>query len=614
MILPIRTALASPTQRRSLRHLARLVDYVIHDGRAASTYLDLEIAPPEPPDPNVRPVDAGAKAWANFEDGSSLVFEVGFGLRDESPFDVSDEWNELPPYAFDESQRCLPRGSTQMFVSGHPIATKEEWLGQPGGKWLLLRQKQDIAADVPERRFLVELVDVDPTADALLGENVTKLVWKQPTPFEIDLVHTVVRANLLPASAGERFTEEYAIGPNAFDLTEAVERQGPLDATTGERTPSYLYSMRQTETRGLGWLGDDLRDAIPEVVLTEVTPSGDVEWTWTRSILDARPQERKFTLEDGIWREIIHFDRIGTTLVHQDYAAGTGFTIRYGDGEFGRIPERSEDSNAFFRVTYRVGPGARANVARDTVVDLEDPEGAGRNLPDFVEAITNPVAVTNGIDPEDAELIRRLVPEAWKAFTFRAVRPEDYAEQAERLAWVQRANGCFRWTGSWRSVFVSADPLGTFELSEERRTELEDHLDCVRQAGRDVVVRDPKFVPVDLEIRICVEPTAFVGEVAGRVLQELTGRPAPRRIVGFFDPDNFTFGTPLRRAALEARIQAVDGVRAVEHMRIRPRGIEKLRPFTELVYPVADNEVIRLENDASHPERGILRLIMEGGA
>jgi hypothetical protein len=607
--------LETATERRSLRQLARLVDYEIHDGRVASTYLDLQIGPPVPPDQNVRQIDAGARAWATFGDGESVAFEIGSGLRDTATYDVSDEWNTLLPYAFDESQRCLPRGSTELTIAGHPVDDADEWLVQPGGKWLLLRQDEDVASNVPARRILVRLVSIDPTAqDVLLGQDITRIVWETPTPFELDLSFTVVRANLLPATAGQRFVEEFTIGPNALEVAEAVERQGPLNANTGERTPIYLYSMRQTETLGLGWLGEDLRAATPEVILTEVTTGGDVEWTWVRTLLDALPSDRRFTLDDGIWRGIIGFDRIGETIVHQDYATSTGFTVRFGDGEFGRIPERNDDEGNVFRVTYRNGPGTRANVARDTIVDMDGPDGAGRNLPVFVESITNPSAVTDGIDPEQAEVIRQLVPEAWRAITHRAVRPEDYAEQAERLPWVQRANGCFRWTGSWRSVFVSADPLGTFELSSEHRAELEDTLDRVRQAGREVIVRDPKFVPIDLEITICVAETAFVGEVAERVLRELLGRGGVRPIAGFFDPDNFTFGTPLRRAALEARIQSVVGVRAVERMRIRPRGVERLRAFTELEYRVADNEVIRLENDKSFPERGILRLVMEGGA
>jgi hypothetical protein len=607
--------LETATERRSLRQLARLVDYEIHDGRAATTLLDLQIGPPVPPDENVRQIEAGARAWAIFADGESVAFEIGAGLRDTSAYDVSDLWNELSPYAFDESQRCLPRGSTELTLAGHPIEDPDTWLAQPGGKWLLLRQDEDVAANVPARRVLVRLVWVgEPEEDALLGEDFIRVRWETPTPFELDLNFTVVRANLLPATAGERVVEEFTIGPSPLDVPATVERQGPLDAVTGERTPIHLYSMRQTERFGLGWLGEDLRAAVPEVLLTEITAAGDVEWSWVRQILDARPSDRQFTLDDGIWRRIIEFHRIGTTIVHEDYAAGTGFTVRFGDGEFGRIPERHEDEDNVFRATYRLGPGTRANVARDTIVDMDGPDGTGRNLPEFVESITNPVAVTDGVDPERAEVIRQLVPEAWRAITYRAVRPEDYAEQAERLEWVQRANGCFRWTGSWSSVFVAADPRGTFELSPERRTELEHALDRVRQAGREVIVRDPKFVPVDLEITVCVAANAFVGEVAERVRQQLMGRPGVRPIVGFFDPDNFTFGTPLRRAALEARIQSVVGVRAVERMRIRPRGVEKLRAFTELEYRVADNEVIRLQNDRNFPERGILRLVMEGGA
>ena len=42
----------------------------------------------------------------------------------------------------------------------------------------------------------------------------------------------------------------------------------------------------------------------------------------------------------------------------------------------------------------------------------------------------------------------------------RAVTPDDYARMAERHPQVQRAAATFRWTGSWHTVFVTADPLG----------------------------------------------------------------------------------------------------------------------------------------------------------
>ena len=44
-------------------------------------------------------------------------------------------------------------------------------------------------------------------------------------------------------------------------------------------------------------------------------------------------------LENGIWRTIFEVERFGQTFSHTDYASQKGFTIRYGDGEFGLIEE-----------------------------------------------------------------------------------------------------------------------------------------------------------------------------------------------------------------------------------------------------------------------------------
>ena len=204
----------------------------------------------------------------------------------------------------------------------------------------------------------------------------------------------------------------------------------------------------------------------------------------------------------------------------------------------------------------------------------------------MLDAVTNPLA-----DHQRRRSGRRrsqskqLAPEAFRAITFRAVRPEDYAEIAERLPWVQRAGARFRWTGSWLSTFVTADPSRCVSNSApEQRTELENLMDCVRQAGREVFVRNPRFVNIDLEITICIEPFAYAGQVKARVLEALLGRKGVRPTKGFFDPDNFTFGTPLRRSALEAVIQDVPGVRGVEQMRIRARGITDWRVFDELTF------------------------------
>lgn len=295
---------------------------------------------------------------------------------------------------------------------------------------------------------------------------------------------------------------------------------------------------------------------------------------------------------------MVGFQRTGEEVVHRDYASGAGRTIRFGDGEFGLIPARA----TVFQATYRVGNGRAGNVAADSITGFDAAAAP------FIEAITNPLPATGGVDPETPEEVRRDAPEAFRAVTYRAVREEDYAEAAERLPWVQRAGATFRWTGSWLTAFVTPDPEGAVTLSAPRRRELEDQIDRFRQAGREAHVLDPVYADLDVELHVCVAPSAYRGEVAEAILEALSARG------GFFDPDNFTFGTPLRRSQLEAAVQRVPGVRAVEQIRIRRRGHFDWKPLEGQYLPVGDREVIRVENDPVHPERGSLRLELKGGA
>ncbi len=612
--------LETASQRRSLRRHARLVDYTVHDGLAGTTWLDLTIAGGP-----VRDIPAGSAVWAMADTGERIVYEVGRGLSetlDQPPrlYPTDPARNSLEPHIFDgETGSCLEVGATEMFVNGHLAAhlpLDDPWPGPGLGRWVLLRtdpRDPSIAA----RRWPVRLVEVEELDDPLIndpstGTAVTRLRWEagQALPYELDLSTLQVRGNLVPASAGQRSVFRFTIGPSddPADHPEAVERAGANGSI------AYLYSLPGSDEIPLAWLGTDPRGAQPEVHLNEVRPvagawvPGDA-WIWRRSLLgtdSAQPGDRQFTLDDGTWRRVVGFQRQGQEIVHVDYASGAGFTIRFGDDEFGLVPTRG----TIFQVTYRLGSGRSSNLPAGSLTNA-DPTLA------FVEAVSNPLRIENGLDPETAEAVRQQAPEAFRYLTFRAVRPEDYAEAAERLDWVQRAGAAFRWTGSWLSAFVTPDPLGAESLSEERRAALEAQLDRFRQAGRETHVPDPVYADIDLLIRVCVEPFAYPGEVEKLAFEALLGRPAspglaPRPF--FFSPDNFTFGTPLERSALEAAIQAVPGVRGVEGMQIRRRGWFDWRPFAELVYKPAENTVIRLANDPRFPGRGTLRLQMEGGA
>ena len=163
-------------------------------------------------------------------------------------------------------------------------------------------------------------------------------------------------------------------------------------------------------------------------------------------------------------------------------------------------------------------------------------------------------------------------------------------------------------------MFVAADPIGSFDLTPPQKSDLIAWMNCIRQTARDVIVTDPRPLIIDLRIQICVEPFAYASQVMAQVREVLTGSGGGRNTTAFFSPDNFTFGMPLRRSVLEAAIQRVSGVRFVRNISIRERGVQAFHDLDNLLETVADNQVLRLDDDPLHPEAGTLTLISEGGA
>jgi len=601
--------LESASQRRSQRHLARLVDYPLDDGSGATAWIDVTASA-------AGTILAGTPVS---DLTGQVVFEFGKGLRDRTappptPLPIDPARNQLQPHIWDEADTCLFAGATTLALEGaHAALLQPDPLIDPRGRWVLL-WTQPTDPERPERRIAVRLVEAVDDSDPLLGVPITRLRWDAPTSHDLDLETLVVRGNLLPATSGgtghARFRIGGAIpGDPEPDLPEAIERVGidstlcypkpGADADTDSRV-KYLYSLPGSDKTPLVWLRDADGTVRPELV---VTGDSDGDWTWLPSLVgetSAEPNARVFTLEDGFYRRVVGFEQLGKLTQLVDYASNDGQTIRFGDDLFGQAPAHG----AKFTVAFRLGNGSRMNVAPDTLVVL--PGGSP-----FVAELTNPLAATGGRDPESAEQIRTNAPQAYQRVAYRAVQPADYAEMAERLPWIQKAGATSRWTGSWSTIFVTADPRDEVGLSPAHRRELVQTLDRVRQAGREVKVMAPRYADFDLEIRLCAAINAYPGEVEAAALQALFGSSHAR---GFFDPDNFTFGSPLSRAALIAALQAVPGVRAVEGMRIRRPGYFDWRDFVELSLAVGANELVRVANDRDLPEQGAVRLIMEGGA
>jgi hypothetical protein len=171
----------------------------------------------------------------------------------------------------------------------------------------------------------------------------------------------------------------------------------------------------------------------------------------------------------------------------------------------------------------------------------------------------------------------------------------------------------FRWTGSWLTVFTTPDPNHSEVMTVEEHTQMINLLNRYRLAGYESYVPTPRYVSLDLQIRVCAQPDVFRGDVEAAMLSTLSDARQPNGSMGFFHPDRWSFGMPLERSALEAAIQSVYGVAGVVSILYRQRGV--IIDYIDLpdivLLPV--DAILRVDNDPNYPERGALKIFVEGG-
>ena len=304
-------------------------------------------------------------------------------------------------------------------------------------------------------------------------------------------------------------------------------------------------------------------------------------------------------------RDLIGSDPLDRHFVVEMDDDGRG-VLRFGDGDLGMMPE----AGALLRAAYRVGNGATGNVGAEAIVYLVMP---GR-LSGADIAPRNPMPGTGGTEPEAVAEVKLFAPDAFRKELARAITADDYGRLAERNnRRVQRAAAALRWTGSWYEALVAIDPVGTEDAGQALLNEIATSLQPYRRIGHDLVVAPARYVPLDVELTVCVLPHYLRGHVEAELLEVFGNAVSPRGVKGFFHPDNLTFGEGIQASALVAAAQAVPGVQSVEVTKLE-RYFEG--PNDEVqhgVLALGPLEIARLDNDPSVPENGRLVLEMRGG-
>jgi hypothetical protein len=583
--------LGTARRRTSVRRHARLLDYTVHEGCSARTLLavttDSALVVPRGTPVTDLPVQPGIFIGSPIE-----AVELG-GTVFETAADLSarPERNALPLHAWGDLSHCLRPGATAAFVST-PAGVDP---GLLAGDLVVLVDRpiggQPRAGD-PSRRFAVRLVtDAQPHADPLAPtRTVWELRWGAADALAAPLVVTtpgtdealaVALANVVVADHGASVVDEPLVPPTVLepaDYRPRLQRPGlsRVDRSLAGGSPAADLVM------------PDARAAGPWLELF------DGQRTWT-------PQP-----------DLLASGRLATHLVVEPEPGGVS-RLRFGDGVSGRAPVVGTTALA----TYRVGGGIAGNVAPDRLVRLlpladgRAPVGAGA-----VVSAWNPLPGTGGTDPERLEQVRQLAPAAFRQ-QLRAVTSPDYAVVAEQDPGVQRAVARRRWSGSWYAQEVTVDPIAAHADDPSLLPGVVAALEVRRMAGIDVELERPVYVALEIVLGGCVVAGHLRADVEEQLRDTFSSglRRDGRR--GFFHPDRFTFGQPLRLSDVVAAAMSVDGLAWVELTRFARAGASAAVAAASLgsgELPMAPRELLRCDSDVNNPEAGHLEIALGGGS
>ncbi|WOJ90435.1 putative baseplate assembly protein [Methylocapsa polymorpha] len=615
--------LGTARRRVSVRRHARLVDYFLHEGVNARAFLHFEV------DSDVV-LKQGAQAYtampgqaARLAPGSDALARVP--AMGPETFETMEDatlfaaHNRLSFHTFGDGRCRLPAGATSATLKGSLDKLK---VGDVLIFQEALNPRTGHSGDAdPARRWAVRLtkvtLDQDPIGGSFLtppiagATPITRIEWSRDdaTPFafpfsasltsngvakQLDDV-TVAFGNIVLADHGASFIDQTLGEVPAPKLFRPPSGADPC--TPGEPTPiparyrprlrgsplvhAAPYDPLLPPPSAAATLRTKPEEATPPVALTELRAGQQpAAWKVRRDLLASEAEAADFVVET---------ESDGSTY------------LRFGDDVHGQRPPQG----ATFEARYRVGEATRGNVAADAISHVVSADPA-------IRSVRNPLPAQGGVAPESMEHARRAAPIAFRVQR-RAVTAEDYETLAETHPEVLRAAAAFRWTGSWSTVFVTVERRGGAAIDADFANRVRVFLEPYRLAGHDLQVNGPKYVALEIEMRVIAKPDHFRSDIEQALMAVFSSGLTPDGGRGVFSPDKFVFGQAVYLSPLYAVAQAVDGVAAAQVTKFQRRGRPDARALVTGKLDMARLEIARLDNDPDFPERGVFRAIVEGG-
>jgi hypothetical protein len=638
--------LATVRQRISARRLAKLIDYKMHDGRNAWTYVHIAVSGPFNLDQGSKvvsrisaPLAGEAAPPGAMVDGTKItadslqtnpalatavVFETTHLVR------LDPKNNQIVIHTWGNDECCLASGSTEAFLYTIKHDQSADLPVLQKGDFLLFEEVvgplTGLAADAsPAHRQIVQIdqnpaVDQDPLFSNITVNGVPQPLLPLQTPLPLLRVHwrlqdalvrplctstrplgkallrnvTVARGNIVLADHG--LTTNETMTPPSPVVDSANFRlplsQGPLTMQAEPAQVNYDPATLRLLTPRTDLTGD-ASAAKPAVALEVDFPTESELWVPVDDLLESSTFDHDFVAE----------------VDNNDQGL-----LRFGDDEYGR----SVSGARAFHAVYRIGNGTKGNVGAEALAHL-----ALSPVVNVVTTVRNPLAAAGGVDPETIAEVQQWAPQAFRVKQFRAVTEADYVIVAKKLPQVQSAVASFRWTGSWYTVFVGIQPSNTADLvlkpdgvmllTDSLRQTVLQFLTSYRQAGYDLEIRPPQFLPLEIDISVCTAPGYFRGDVEQGVLKALSSQILADGSRGFFYPGNWVFGQSLYLSQLYAAVEAVQGVDSLEVTVFRQFGQPDNGELAKGVVAAGPWQIVQLDNDPNFQEHGVLKITMLGG-
>ncbi|MEL6343785.1 MAG: hypothetical protein AAFV53_11680 [Myxococcota bacterium] len=581
--------LQTATQRFSLRQHGALLGYALHDGQAAQTLLSVDVAA-------AGFVPEGLQVRTEPRAGEApLVFSV----TRRTAVDPLNNSDKLHVAAWpDANDARLVAGSTEMLLWGQSNTLR------PGDRLALVhdRTQQVVTLTAVEPLNLPGWVK-DPD-DAPTGTvPLTAVRWQEPLTSDYPPWQGAfeIRANLVDAVHGEWKTAWLRPSQPAAVLRDHVE-------VVLNRRNSITTSVARAVAGG----------ATVTVVLLRALrlPQGPV--AFDRDANHLRRPALEVTIDGEAWHAVEHLHNAFSYDRH--FVATTDnnghLWLQFGDGIRGHEIELlpSGQPAVEIKIRYRVGSPLAGNCQRGVLqraIAPQDPNSeASQDVNQItIQSLTNVIPALGAAAAESNAAARLAIPASLRHGDLeRAVTLSDYAAVAEQVSGVARAAAVLR-GGIFNTVIVLVDPIGQVELTQALKEAVIAHMESRRMTGREVRVQGPDYLPLDVELIICVQTGFQRHRVRDRVLATL--QPGRDDRPGFFHPDRLSFGEDIELGDVLAAAHRVPGVRSVHARRFRPlRSASTVQVFARI--GLADTEVARLDATPGRPEHGRLKVLAVG--